>query len=116
MAIYKGSTRCRNYTCRDISTSIFDAFPLARSVELHLCAIIENDGVVIVGNIFVVCCNNNISICKKNGEWWSIPSLDVFVAIPILSVWFEDECVEFEVEEFGEEKFNCITVYESEEE
>lgn len=57
----------------------------------------------------------NISICKKNGEWWSIPSLDVFVAIPILSVWFEDEGVEFEIEEFGEEKFNCITVYESEE-
>ena len=57
----------------------------------------------------------NISICKKNGEWWSVPSLDAFVSIPYLSVWFEDERVEFEVEEFGEEKFNCITVYESEE-
>jgi hypothetical protein len=57
----------------------------------------------------------NISICKLNGEWSCIPTLDAFVSIPYLSVWFEDERVEFEVEEFGEEKFNCITVYESEE-
>lgn len=58
----------------------------------------------------------NISICKKSGEWWSIPTLDAFVSIPILSVWFDDESVEFEIEEFGEEKYNCITVYEREEE
>ena len=32
----------------------------------------------------------NISICKKNGEWWSIPTLDAFVSISILSVWFAD--------------------------
>lgn len=54
----------------------------------------------------------NISIRKKNGEWWTIPSMDSFVSIPCLSVWFEDKLVEFEVEECGDMKFNCITVYE----
>lgn len=58
----------------------------------------------------------NVSISKNNGEWWCIPSLDAFVSIPALSVWFDDDRVEFEVEECGEEKFNCITVYEREEE
>lgn len=56
----------------------------------------------------------NISIRKLNGEWWTIPSIDAFVTIPCLSVWFVDEFVEFEIEECGEEKYNCITVYESE--
>ena len=58
----------------------------------------------------------NISICKANGEWLCIPTLDAFVAIPVLSVWFEDERVEFETEECLGEIYNCITVYESEEE
>jgi hypothetical protein len=57
----------------------------------------------------------NISISKNSGEWWCIPSLDAFVSIPALSVWFDDDRVEFEVEECGKEKFNCITIYESEE-
>jgi hypothetical protein len=57
----------------------------------------------------------NISICKNNGEWLCIPTLDSFVSISALSIWFEDERVEFEVEEFGIEQFNCITIYESEE-
>ena len=57
----------------------------------------------------------NISIRKRNGEWWTIPTLDSFVSIPCLSIWFEDEFVEFEVEECGEEKYNCITIYESKE-
>lgn len=56
----------------------------------------------------------NVSIRKMNGVWWSIPTLDAFVSIPCLSVWFEDEYVEFDIEEFGEEKYNCITVFESE--
>ena len=56
----------------------------------------------------------NISIRKKSGEWWSIPSLDCLVTISCLSVWFEDEFLEFEIEECGEEQFNCITIYESE--
>ncbi len=57
----------------------------------------------------------NISICKTNGEWWCIPTLDAFISITALSIWFEDERVEFEVEECLEEKYNCITIYESEE-
>ena len=57
----------------------------------------------------------NISISKFNGEWWTIPCMDTFVSIPILSVWFNDDEVEFEIEEYDEEKYNCITVYESEE-
>lgn len=57
----------------------------------------------------------NISICRLNGEWSCIPTLDAFVSIPYLSVWFDDERVEFEIEESFGEKFNCITVYESEE-
>ena len=57
----------------------------------------------------------NISIHKRNGEWWTIPTLDSFVSIPCLSIWFEEEFVEFEVEECGEEKYNCITIHESKE-
>lgn len=58
----------------------------------------------------------NISIRKKNGEWWTIPTMDAFVSISCLAVWFEDEFLEFEVEECGDMKFNCITVYECEKE
>ena len=54
----------------------------------------------------------NISIRKLNGEWWSIPTLDCFVTTSCLSIWFDDEYVEFEVEECGKERYNCITVYE----
>lgn len=57
----------------------------------------------------------NISIRRLNEGWWTIPSIDAFVSIPTLSVWFDDDKVEFEIEEYGEEKYNCITVYESEE-
>lgn len=56
----------------------------------------------------------SISVRKKSGEWWTIPSLDSFVTTHCLSIWFEDEYVEFEVEEVGEEQYNCITIYESE--
>ena len=54
----------------------------------------------------------NISIAMLDGAWWCIPCLDCFVDIKRLSVWFEDESVEFEIEEFDEAKYNCITVYE----
>lgn len=57
----------------------------------------------------------NISISRKNGEWWCIPTLDAFVSVPCLSIWFEDERVEFENEECLGEIYNCITIYESEE-
>lgn len=57
----------------------------------------------------------NISIHRTNGEWWAIPTLDAFISLPCLSIWFEDERVEFEIEECFGEQYNCITVYESEE-
>ena len=58
----------------------------------------------------------NISIKTLEGSWWSIPSLDTFVNINTRSIWFNDAETEFEIEECGEEKFNCIIVYECERE
>lgn len=54
----------------------------------------------------------NISICTLDNGWWSIPCLDAFVTIKTRGVWFNDAEVEFEVEECGQEKYNCITIYE----
>lgn len=54
----------------------------------------------------------NISIAKLDGSWWCIPGLDFFVDIKSLSVWFDDESVEFEIEDCDDVKYNCITVYE----
>lgn len=56
----------------------------------------------------------NISIIKLDGGCYCIPTLDAFVPTEARAMWFEDAKVEFEVEECGEEKFNCITIYESE--
>ena len=62
----------------------------------------------------------NISICTLEKVWWSIPCLDAFVDIKTRGTWFNDEFVEFEIDEFEFEgkmiKTNCITVYEREEE
>lgn len=54
----------------------------------------------------------SISICTKDDAWRSIPCLDAFVDIKTRGVWFNDANVEFEIEEFGKEKYNCVTVYE----
>lgn len=56
----------------------------------------------------------NISVCTLNRGWISIPCLDTFVTVPVRAIWFKDEELEFEVETFGEEQYNCITIYESE--
>lgn len=56
----------------------------------------------------------NISIIKIEGGCICISSLEVFVSTSIRGVWFEDNEIEFEVEEFDKEKFNCLTIYESE--
>ena len=56
----------------------------------------------------------NISIQQLKGMWCSIPTIDSFVSTTYLSMWFEDAKVEFEIEEVGEEQYNCITIYESE--
>ena len=58
----------------------------------------------------------NISIKTLGNEWWSIPCLGAFVTVALRGVWFNDAEVEFEIEECGEEKFNCITIYECERE
>ena len=58
----------------------------------------------------------NISIKTLKDEWWSICSLDAFVTVALRGIWFNDAEVEFEVEECGEEKFNCITICECERE
>lgn len=54
----------------------------------------------------------NISIKTTDNRWPCIPCLDAFVDIKTLGIWFNDEDVEFEVEEFEGSKFNCITIYE----
>lgn len=60
----------------------------------------------------------NISISKLNSGWWSIPTLDAFVDIHARGMWFDDDAVEFEIDEFEFEgkmiKTNCITIYERE--
>ena len=58
----------------------------------------------------------NISIGLTDSNWCSIPCLDAFVNVATRGIWFRDDDVEFEVEEFGEEKYNCITIYEYESE
>ncbi len=58
----------------------------------------------------------SISIKTLDNQWWSIPTLEAFVNVATRSVWFNDTDVEFEVEECGEEKYNCITLYECERE
>lgn len=61
----------------------------------------------------------NISICKADGGCRSIPCLNAFVNLSTLGVWFDDNAIEFETDEFDNEgeliKFSNITVYEREE-
>ena len=63
--------------------------------------------------------NINISIAKTNGEWWCIPTIDSFANISTLSVWFDDDKVEFEHEVIDESGYlfyyDNITIYEREE-
>lgn len=58
----------------------------------------------------------NISIKMLKNNWWSIPCLDAFVDVKTRGVWFNDADVEFEIEDCGDIKFNCITIYEREKE
>lgn len=58
----------------------------------------------------------NISIQTLGGYWTSIPCLDAFVSVPVRGMWFNDIEVEFEVETICKEQYNCITIYEIEEE
>lgn len=58
----------------------------------------------------------NISIKTLDNHWWIVPCLDAFVTVQLRGVWFKDAEVESEIEDCGEEKFNCITIYEREKE
>ena len=58
----------------------------------------------------------NISIKTLDNSFWTITSIDAFVTVSLRGIWFNDAEVEFEVEEFDEETFNCITIYECERE
>lgn len=57
----------------------------------------------------------NIAIIKLDGGCYCIPSLDAFVTVNIRAVWFEDDKIEFERDETDFGVYNCITIYESEE-
>ena len=54
----------------------------------------------------------SISIKTTDNRWPCIPSLNAFVDVKTLGIWFNDADVEFEIEEFDGLKFNCVTVYE----
>ena len=54
----------------------------------------------------------NISIKTIDNNWWSIPCLEAFVDIKTRGIWFNDSEIEFEIEEYDKEKFNCITIYQ----
>lgn len=56
----------------------------------------------------------NISITTLNGGWVSIPSLKAFVSTRYRAMWFDDIEIKFNVEEFGDENINCITLRERE--
>lgn len=62
----------------------------------------------------------NISVVKADDRCVCIPCLDAFVDIKTLGVWFDDNSIEFETDEFDNDgelmKFDNITVYEREEE
>lgn len=64
--------------------------------------------------------NFNISIVTKDGNWWAIPTIDSFVDINTLAIWFDDETIEYETEEVRVDFdkimiFDNITIYEREE-
>lgn len=63
--------------------------------------------------------NFNISVCKTNGECCCIPAIDAFIDIKTLSIWFNDDEIEYEHEVVDDNGylfyFDCITIYEREE-
>jgi hypothetical protein len=56
--------------------------------------------------------NINISILKLDRHYTCIPCVDAFVDIHTLSIWFSDDSVEFEREEFNGAYYDNITVQE----
>ena len=65
--------------------------------------------------------NFNINVIKANGDYYCIPSIEAFIDIKTLGIWFDDDTIEYEMEEifgFGEEQetIDCLTIFEREEE
>jgi hypothetical protein len=62
--------------------------------------------------------NFNITVLKANDECYCIPSVDAFVNIDTLSIWFDDDKLEYEHEYVDDNGylfyFDNITVYEKE--
>ena len=56
--------------------------------------------------------NINISIQRLDKHCTCIPCIDAFVDIRTLSIWFNDDDVEFERDEFNGQYFDNITVKE----
>lgn len=63
--------------------------------------------------------NFNISVLKSNGECYCISTIDTFVDINTLGVWFDDDKVEYEHEVVDDNGylfyFDNIAIYEKEE-
>ena len=63
--------------------------------------------------------NFNITIIKADGDCYCIPSIDAFVNIDTLAVWFDDDKIEYEHDYVDDNGFlfyfDSITVYEKEE-
>ena len=57
----------------------------------------------------------SISIKRLDDIWVGISTLKSFVDVKTRGIWFKDSEIEFEVDESEDMKFNCITIYESEE-
>lgn len=106
-----------NVEFKTLLTEAFKAHTFMRDRNYHtvneLLYVLEHD-IRFKGTDF------NISLSKLNSGWWSIPGLDAFVDVHTRGMWFNDDTVEFEIDEFEFDgkmlKTNCITVYEREEE
>ena len=58
--------------------------------------------------------NCNLAIENLDGDWWSVPCLDAFVTVELRGVWFSDDEIEYEIDEYEGTKYGCVTVYETE--
>lgn len=60
--------------------------------------------------------NFNINIIRRDGNCLCVPSIDAFVPVEQLAIWFMDHVSECDVEEIDDDGqlyvWQCITVYE----
>lgn len=92
-------------------TEAFQSHTVMKGREQHtvneLLYVLEHDDRFANGNF-------NISIKTLSGRFWCIPCMDAFVTVQFRSVWFNDADVEFETDECEGQRFDNITVYETE--